>query len=40
MGENQNGDGKKWYLNIKNYSWDFLKDEAMVAYGIEALRPD
>lgn len=26
----QHGDGKKWYLNIKNYSRDFLKDRAAV----------
>ena len=26
----QHGDGKKWYLNIKNYSKDFLNDEAVV----------
>lgn len=26
----QHGDGKKWYLNVKNYSEDFLKDEAVV----------
>ncbi len=26
----QHGDGKKWYLNIKNYSKDFLKDKAAV----------
>ena len=24
------GDGKKWYLNIKNFSKDFLKDKAVV----------
>lgn len=26
----QHGDGKKWYLNIKNYSKDLLKDETVV----------
>lgn len=26
----QHGDGKKWYLNIKNYSKEFLKDKAVV----------
>ncbi len=26
----KHGDGKKWYLNIKNYSKDLLKDEAVV----------
>lgn len=26
----KHGDGKKWYLNIKNFSKDFLKDEAVV----------
>lgn len=26
----QHGDGKKWYLNVKNFSHDFLKDEAVV----------
>ena len=26
----QHGDGKKWYLNVKNYSKDSLKDEAAV----------
>ena len=24
------GDGKKWYLNVKNFSKDFLKDKAVV----------
>jgi len=26
----QHGDGKKWYLNVKNFSKDFLKDKAVV----------
>ncbi len=26
----KHGDGKKWYLNMKNFSKDFLKDEAVV----------
>lgn len=26
----KHGDGKKWYLNIKNYSKEFLKDKAVV----------
>lgn len=26
----QHGDGKKWYLNVKNYSKDLLKDEVAV----------
>ena len=26
----QHGDGKKWYLNMKNYSRDFLNDKAAV----------
>jgi len=26
----QHGDGKKWYLNIKNFSKEFLKDKAVV----------
>lgn len=26
----QHGEGKKWYLNIKNYSKDFLNDKAAV----------
>ncbi|MFX0139973.1 MAG: 4Fe-4S binding protein [Candidatus Hodarchaeota archaeon] len=26
----QHGEGKKWYLNIKNFSKDFLNDEAVV----------
>jgi len=26
----QHGDGKKWYLNVKNFSKEFLKDKAVV----------
>lgn len=31
----KHGDGKKWYLNIKNYSREFLKDKAAVESAIK-----
>ena len=31
----QHGEGKKWYLNIKNYSEEFLKDKAVVEDAIK-----
>ncbi len=31
----KHGDGKKWYLNLKNFSTDFLKDRAVIESAIK-----
>jgi len=31
----KHGEGKKWYLNVKNYSGDFLKDKAVIESAIK-----